>query len=415
MASATTKTLPPDEKITMGTAASRLKKVGFGLGVVGLGAGLALGASAGDGWRRFQHSYLLNFMFVLSIGLGALFFVVLQHLVRAKWSVVVRRLAECLTGAFPVLLLLSLGIVVPLVAGSHALYEWADEAKVATDHVLHAKAGYLNSGFFAVRVAIYFGIWLAISQYFFRTSVAQDASGDARLSERMRVVSAPSMIAFALTTAFAAFDLLMSLHPHWFSTMFGVYYFAGCAISIFAVLLLMTIAMHRSGRLTRAITVEHEHDLGKLLFAFVFFWGYVAFSQFMLIWAANLPEETAFFRPRLDLHTDGGLGWGWVSIVLVVGHFAVPFVGLISRNVKRRWWLVGAWATYMLGMHWIDLFWLVMPAFDPSRVRFHLLDLVLLVGMVGFFLAAVAHHLGRVKLVAVGDPGLGESLKFENM
>lgn len=408
MASASAQ-LPSNEKLTLGAAAGRLKAAGLGLGILGLGAAVVVGGLVGDGWRRFLHSYLLNFTYFLSLALGALFFVVLQHLVRAKWSVTIRRSAECVMGAFPVLLVLSLGIILPVWAGNTSLYLWSNEAVVHADHVLHAKAGYLNPGFFAVRILIYFAFWLGVSHWFFKTSVAQDESGDPRLSERMRVVSAPMMIGFAITTAFASFDLLMSLYPHWFSTIFGVYYFAGSAVGIFALLSLISIAMHRSGRLTHAVTVEHQHDLGKLLFAFVFFWAYIGFSQFMLIWAANLPEETEFFRSRMFEE------WRYVSIALIIGHFAVPFVGIMSRNVKRRWWLLGAWATWMLLMHWVDLYWLVMPAYNHHEIVFNLTDVLCFVGMAGLFLAAVAHQMGKVKLIPVKDPGLAESLRFQNM
>jgi hypothetical protein len=405
MASATPQT---NDKITMGPAAARLKGAGLGLGVLGLGAAVVVGGMVGDGWSRFLHSYLINFAYFLSLALGALFFVILQHLTRARWSVVVRRLAECVMGAFPVLLLLSFGLLLPLWMGNQGLYLWSRPDVVAGDHLLHAKAGYLDPGFFVVRILVCFAIWLGLSRWFFATSVAQDESRDPKLSDRMRVIAGPMMIVFAITTAVAAFDLLMSLYPHWFSTMFGVYYFAGAAVGIFALLSLMTIAMHRSGRLTKSITVEHQHDLGKLLFAFIFFWSYVAFSQFMLIWAGNLPEETEFFRPRMFSE------WRYVSFALIFGHFALPFVGTISRNVKRRWWLLGAAATWMLLMHWVDMFWLVVPAFDHHHIRFHVTDLLCFVGMAGLFLAAVAHQLGRVKLIPVGDPALADSLRFEN-
>jgi hypothetical protein len=412
MASATAQ-LPPNEKITLGPAATRLKLAGTVLGVGGLAAAVLFGALIGDGWRLFFHSYLHNFTFFLSLALGALFFVVLQHLVRAKWSVVVRRLAECVMGAFPVLLLLSLGLILPLWGGNKSLYLWSDPAVVAGDHLLHGKASWLDPGFFAVRILVYFAFWLGVSHFFFKNSVAQDESGDPKLSDRMRVASGPVMIGFALTTAFASFDLLMSLYPHWFSTIFGVYYFAGSAVGIFALLSLMTILLHRSGRLTRTITVEHQHDLGKLLFAFVFFWAYIGFSQFMLIWAANLPEETEFFRSRMFSE------WRWISIALIVGHFAIPFVGIMSRNVKRRWWLLGAWATWMLAMHWVDLFWLVFPAYDHHHIPVGIKGIVMygamLTGMGGLFLVAVVQQMGKVKLVPVRDPGLPESLRFENI
>jgi len=346
--------------------------------------------------------------FFLSISVGALFFVMLQHLTRSVWSVVVRRIAEVLSATFPILGVLFLaGLVLPMVAGNDSLFLWSTEA-AKHDHLIHGKAGWLNVPFFAIRIVIYFVAWTMLSRYFFKKSLEQDESGDSEISERLRVMAAPGLIIFAFATAFAAFDLLMSLDPHWFSTMFGVYFFAGSAISIMAMLALVPMFLQSRGLLKSSITVEHYHDVGKLLFAFVFFWGYIAFSQFMLIWYADLPEETIWYRHRMFT------SWKWLSLVLVFGHFCFPFVGLLTRWTKRRLNLLAGFAIWMLVMHYFDLYWQIMPEYDKSGFVFGLTDITAFIGVGGLFLAAAARVASGVGLVAAGDPRLGESLTFEN-
>lgn len=398
---------PPD-KLTLGPTGLRLKGLGLSAGVLGLAASIVWGLLIGDEMKQFFHSYLFAFTYFLSFALGALFFVLIHHLVSATWSVVVRRLAEIVTGAFPVLFVLMLGLVLPLLAGNDSLYVWINHDVVANDHLLHAKEGYLNAPFFAARMLIYFAVWMALSRYFMKKSVEQDETGDVQVSQKLRAVAGPAVIAYALTTAWAAFDLLMSLTPHWFSTIYGVYYFAGCAISIYCLLAIMSVALQRSGRLTRSITVEHYHDLGKMANAFTLFWAYIAFSQFMLIWAANIPEESVFFRPRM--FTD----WRAWSIALIALHFIIPFVGMMSRHVKRNPVLLSAWAVYMLAVHAFDMFWLIMPALSPEAPTFHLIDLLCLVGVGGLCLFGALSVAGNVKLLAVRDPRLEASLRFVN-
>jgi hypothetical protein len=400
--------LPANERVLLGAAGPRLKMLGLGAGIVCLAAAVTWGALIGDDMRRFMHAYLLAFSYFLSFALGGLFFVLLHHLVGATWSVVVRRLAEILTGAFPVLFLLMLGLVIPLWLGHDSLYKWSDHEEVAQSHLLHAKEGYLNAPFFALRMLIYFTVWMALSRYYLKKSVEQDETGDPVLSRKMRTLSAPAMILFALTTAWAAFDLLMSLMPEWFSTIFGVYYFAGCAISVYALLAIMSFALQRSGRLRTAITVEHYHDLGKMTNAFTLFWAYIGFSQFMLIWAANLPEESIFYRPRMFTE------WKWVSVALILAHFAVPFVGMMSRHIKRNPPVLALWCVYMLAVHLLDLYWVIMPAYSPEEIVVHPIDLLCLAGVGGLFLFGALGVAGNVKLLAMRDPRLPGSLTFIN-
>lgn len=388
----------------LGTTGEKAWRIAGVIGVIFLIAGVAMAMTARDGWRSFFFAYLLAYAFVLSISLGALFFVMLQHLTRAGWSVVVRRLAEGVAAVMPVLAVLFL----PLLAGLHELYHWSNAAAVASEPALRAKSAYLNVPFFVVRWVLYFAVWTLLARLFVRPSLAQDDSGDPELTLAMQRRSAPAMLAFALTTTFAAVDLIMSLDPYWMSTMFGVYFFAGSVVGFFAVLTLAALAAQHFGMLRHVITLEHYHDLGKLLFAFTVFWAYIAFSQYMLIWYTNLPEETKWFMQRQVN------GWEWIGLTLVFGHFLLPFIVLLSRQIKRTPRLLGLAAVWMLAMHAVDLYWMIMPQARPARVALAPIDVAVFLGLAGVWLAAVVLALRNRSLVPEKDPRLAESLAFEN-
>ncbi len=201
----------------------------------------------------------------------------------------------------------------------------------------------------------------------------------------------------------------MSLTPHWFSTAYGVYYFSGAAVAALSAVILLLIALQAHGQLVTTITTEHYHELGKLLFAFIVFWGYIAFSQYMLIWYANMPEETEWYMPR----QEGG--WLAVSLILLFGHLFIPFLGLISRHAKRNKKMLGFWAVWMLVVHWFDMLYLVGPATESPGVLFGLINACCLVGLGLLFLAGVLRLAGDRSLVPTKDPRLGESLGFENL
>ncbi len=393
------------DRLQLGSLARPVVAGGLAVGLFGLGVSGLLAFLSDGGWSRFLHSYLVAFCFFLSLSLGALVFVALQHLTHAGWSVVVRRVAEAI--ALNVVLLLVLAV--PLLVGIGDLYPWADPAVIDHSPLVAGKVGFLNPTFFTLRIVAYFVIWIVLAVAFHRSSVRQDSSGDVNLTHRMQTLAGPAVALFALTTAFAAFDLLMSLEPEWFSTMFGVYYFAGCMVGFFALLPLVLTLIQSTGRMVVAVTAEHYHDLGKFAFAFVVFWAYIAFSQFMLYWYANLPEETHWYMMR---HRDG---WTLIAALLLVGHFVVPFLGLMSRWVKRNRILLSLGAVWILFMHWLDLYWLVMPSVDRLRVPVSLLDLSTMAGIGGLFVAATAIHLRGRSLVPVKDPRIEESLAFENV
>ena len=387
--------------IPAGSGWARLHWIGLAVGVAGVAASYLLGT--GDP-EQFHFSWLVSFLYFLSLGLGAMFFVLVHHATKAGWGIVVRRLAENVMATIPLFVVL----FVPIYLGLEHLFHWSHADAVEHDALLAGKQPFLNSGFFLTRAAVYFVCWTLIALAFRRGSVRQDRNGGEALSRRMVAFSGPGLIVFALTLTFAAFDWIMSLDAHWYSTMFGVYYFAGCLVGIFALMVILAAALSRAGYLEGVVTVEHFHDLGKLLFGFCVFWSYIAFSQYMLIWYANIPEETAFY-----LHRSAG-SWKSMSMFLAWGHFAVPFFFLMPRTIKRKTPLLVLGALWMLFMHLVDLHWLIMPNLHHYDIHLSWLDLSTLLGVGGLFFAVLGWLMQRQALVPVGDPRLAESLSFEN-
>lgn len=393
---------------TLNDAAGSIANTAMIAGVAGMGiAGIV--AMSSDNWTRFFFSYLHNFCFVLSITLGALFFVLIQHLTRSGWSVVVRRLAEIMTTGFiPVAVLFS-PVLLLVLGGSDALFLWNNPETAAADPLIKGKMIYLNSTWFFVRAFAYFAFWILCSRFYLKVSTDQDQSGDPALTLKMERWSALSIILFALTLSFAAIDWIMSLDPHWFSTIIGVYYFANSVVAFFASLAIFIYYLNSKGILAKSINAEHRHDVGKLLYGFNCFWAYIAFSQYLLYWYANIPEETIWFARRQEN------GWEIVSMILIIGHFVIPFLGLMSRTVKRNSKQLFLWSIYLLAMCWIDLYWLIIPEVSPTSPALSLIDIGCFVGMVGFFVFGVFKVSGTQYLVAKQDPRMPESLAFHNI
>ena len=399
--------LRPDE-IHLPSAGKRLFVPALIVGAVAILVSAGIGLT-GDRLGHLLHTYLVSFSFCLSLSLGALFFVDLQHLTRAGWSTAVRRMAEIVAGNLPVLVILFVPFLVVVLAAPDRLFPWAESEAVEHSKLLAGKRPYLNLPFLVVRLIAYFGVWWFLSRFFLKRSCEQDASGDPELTVRMERLSAPGMILIGLTITFASFDLLMSLDPKWYSTIFGVYFFSGSAVGAIALLCLIPVLLQSSGKLKGAVSTEHYHDLGKLLFGFVFFWGYIAFSQYMLIWYGGIPEETSWY-----LHRQEG-GWLYISLLLLFGHFIIPFLGLLSRHTKRHRPVLAFWAGWMLVMHWIDLYWLVMPGFSKEHIPFGILDVTVFIGIASLYFAGILHFARDIPLVPVRDPRLSESIAFENI
>jgi hypothetical protein len=394
------------ERLNLDDAGPRWRLIALAVGGIGLVGGFVAAGGLEGGWRQFWHSWLANAAFFTSLALGALFFTLIQHLTRAGWSVVVRRFAEIVAGnvIVPCLFLLA-----PIVYKLSEVFPWADPAVAHGDPLVEAKLGYLNPTFFLIRTAVYFAIWGVLSRWFLARSTEQDATGDPELTVRMQRWAAPGTLLFALTVTFFSFDWLMSLKPQWFSTIFGVYFFAGCIVGFFALLPLISMLVQRAGRIRGLIHDEHYHDMGKLVFAFIVFWAYIGFSQFMLMWYANLPEETVWYAYRMN---DT---WANVSWLMLFGHFVAPFFLLMSRHLKRRKPVLALGACWMLAMHWMDLYWIVMPQAFPDRLPFSIVDGALFLGMGGLFAAAALGRMSSRALVPQKDPRLAESIRFENI
>ncbi len=376
-----------------GSGWRRLFPVALVLGIIGVGASFAL---KGSDPKQFYFSWLVAFLYFLSLSLGALFFVLVHYATKAGWGIVLRRIVEHIMAALPLFALLA----IPLAMGIHDLYHWSHAEEVAHDPILQSKEGYLNSEFFLIRMVIYLGAWTLLAIWYGRTSRKQDESGDPQLTRNLIFTSGPAIIIFALTLTFAAFDWIMSLDPHWYSTIFGVYFFAGSLVGVFSLTVLLTSLLNRAGYLRDVVTVDHFHDLGKLMFAFTVFWAYIGFSQYFLIWYANIPEETLWYMHRLHG------GWKSVTLLLAIGHFAVPFLFLMPRTIKRRGPFLILGALWMLVIHLVDIYWLVMPNHHHEGPHLGLLDVTTFLGVGGLFLAVVGWSLRGRWLVPVRDPRL---------
>jgi len=401
-------TTSPDSPETLG----RLGNCAPGLlvaGVIGIGLTAAIEFMSERGSAGFFHRYLFAFSVCLTISLGSLFFVLVQHLTKAGWSASVRRIAEILSLGTVPLAVLFLPILLSVLMGSHALFEWNDPEAVEHSSLLAGKSGYLNAGFFAMRAVVYFAVWILLTRLFVGTSLRQDVIGSPDLTSQMEGWSAPGTLAFSLTSSFAAIDWLMSLAPEWFSTIFGVYIFAGSLVSCFATMSLMVLWLKSRGFMAKAVTVEHQHDLGKLLFAFTCFWAYIAFSQYFLIWYANIPEETVWYKWRLTP------AWAPVSVFLAVGHFVLPFVFFMSRHIKRNSYLLAFWAIWILTMHCVDLYWVIMPQLSSETLTLSISDLTALVGVFGVWSGTIWLLAKDYPVVALSDPRLPEALAFKNL
>ncbi len=461
-------------------------KIALGVGILGVGISIGAGAMGGEHsalHERFAFSYLFAFQVTLSIALGSVFFILIQHLSSAGWSVTVRRTAEFLASGLVVMAVL----FIPVWLCKGTLYPWwnaenapaehhasnevvgtttltshqthgddqvkepehgehagqgehaghhgdhaegavkhdhatghdpNDEALEAEEHHLLAKKRWwLNHDFFNGRAVLYFLVWAFLGWTLYKRSVDQDKAKDFKTTNFLKAFSTIGTILFALSLTFAGVDWIMSLQPMWFSTIFGVYLFAGSFVAALATIILVTLGLRKSGVLLKEITVEHYHDLGKLMFGFNVFWAYIAFSQMMLIWYAGLPEETPFYHIRWftdEVHHKAS-GWQTVSLALLGLHFAAPFVFLISRNIKRRLQLLGVGAALILTMHIVDIYWLIFP---NLRERFEVsllwLDIAALIGVASLYFAFVLHRMTKNALIPIGDPRLARALTFEN-
>jgi hypothetical protein len=370
----------------------------FGVGVVGL---LASGVGYFLEHDQFFFSYLVSFTFFSSIALASLFFVMLQHLTRSEWSAVLRRIPETISSNIWIWGL----FIIPILLGMHSLYHWTHAEAVAHDPVLQGKQPYLNTTFFIVRQFIYFGLWSFLGYRMYKKSVEMDETGDWGLQTLLRRTSGPGLFFFGITLAFASFDWLMALDPHWYSTIFGVYYFAMSFQGLFAALILIVFFLWKKGLLTNTIQKGHIYDLGVQMFGFTVFYAYIAFSQFLLIYYANIPEETVWFLERLSG------GYEYLAYFYLFGRFVIPFVVLLPKWTKSVPKIVGTVSALILVSHLVELYWIVMPVLNHHGFHFNWMTLTSFLGLGGIFFGLFFYRFKQNKMVPINDPKLGDSLK----
>lgn len=370
----------------------------IGLAIIGIiGLTVSIFMDPQRGWTAF----LLNHFFFLSLALGGLFICAIQYLTSAMWSAPIRRLSESFSAYLPVVLL---GFALIAAFGVPHLFEWSHSEVVKGDPILEHKASYLNVTFFVIRNLVAIALWFFFAKKLVGNSVAQDANGDIAYTNKNKVLAPMFVVVFALTFTMVAIDLLMSLDPHWFSTMFGVYAFAGLFTSSLSLTTIFAIKLRRNGILKDIVNENHLHDLGKFMFAFTIFWAYIAFSQFMLIWYANLPEETMYFMHRFEGN------WKYITVFLLVGKFIVPFFALLPREAKRDEGRLMKVAYWILFAQWIDLIWIIQPEFFKDGPRIGLPEVAGLAAFAGLFGFLVTRFLSKNNVVAIGDPKLEEAV-----
>jgi hypothetical protein len=373
------------------------------LGIIAFVALALCGAGAAIDPKQFSYSWLFAFAFFFTLCAGCFFWTIVHYAVDAEWTVVVRRQLENIA----VLVAIVAIFFIPIFLLRHHLYDWMSIPQ-GTEEKLDSKRAYLNLNFFVLRAVFFLGFFIVASQLLKRFSVRQDKDGNPKFTIWLRKVSFASLPLFALCLTFGAYDWLLGLQYKWFSTMFGVYIFAGAAGSSMSLLVLVITALHKAGYLKNVVTLEHYHIMGKWMFAFCVFWAYIGFGQYMLIWYANMPEETQYFLVR---NTES---WWYLSMLLVFGRFFGPFGILLLQSIKKHpnqlCWVAG-WIVFM---QLLDMYLVVLPALHGTGVHVSLWDFAALIAMGATLAFAYLRIVGKTSLFPVRDPRLIESLKLVN-
>lgn len=349
---------------------------------------------------QFFFSYLASFAFFASISLGCLFFVMLHHITRSEYGVTLRRIPETFSANMYVFGLL----FIPVIIGVEHLYLWTNEELLASDTLIAGKTPYLNIPFFIARNILYFSVWGYLGHKLYKNSVTMDRTGDWGLDTAQRKVSGPGIFIFGFTIAFAAFDWMMSLDPPWFSTMFGVYYFSMSFQVFFAVVILMVLFLHRKGLLVNTIRLPHLTDMSRMLFGFTAFYAYIAFSQFFLIYYANIPEETLWYYHRMEGN------WTMFTWLLLFGRFVIPFILMLPAAAKSNMKLVGTLSAWIVVMHFIEIYWIVMPTLHHHGIHIHWMDVTTFLAIGGVVFGLFFNKFRKNNMVANHDPKLEASL-----
>jgi hypothetical protein len=376
---------------------SGLRRAALVAGALGV---LALLAGAFVSPEQFFRSYLYGYVYWVGFGIGCLGIVMIYHLTGGGWGVAIRRLLEAGAGTLPLMAVL----FVPLLFGLHDIYEWTHTDVMTADEVLRLKMPYLNAPFFIARAAVYFAAWTALVYFLTRWSDEQDRTGDPSFAISMRKLSGAGIVLLAFTVTFAVFDWVMSLDPHWFSTIFGMLFLAGQGLGAMAFVIAIAYLLSRRAEFARVLAPTILNDLGNLLLAFVMVWAYLSFSQLLIIWAGNLPEEIPWYLNRI------AGGWNVIAMALAVFYFAVPFFVLLSRNNKRQHRRLATIAAAIVVVRLLDVFFLIMPEFYKGKLGVHWLDVAAIVGIGGLWITMFLWRLGARPLLAPNDPELAPAL-----
>jgi len=346
--------------------------------------------------QLFFQAYLVGFTFWAGIAIGSLALLMLQHLTGGGWGLVIRRVLEASTRTLPLVVLL----FIPIIIGSHSLYEWTHPEVLEEHPVIKFKERYLNLPFFTVRAVIYLGVWLLLAYLLNKWSLEQDRTGDRKLATNMRLLSGPGMVLLIFSVTFAGIDWFMSLEPEWFSTIYGLIYVASWGLSALAFTIAVMAWLSKEAPLNRIVAPLHFQDLGKLLLAMVMLWAYFAFSQYLIIWSGNLPEEIEYYLIRIHG------AWGAIIVTVALLHFGAPFLFLLSRNLKRDPHKLVFVALLVLVMRVIDLLWMLLPAFtrDYFSPKHLLFAIVSTIGVGGLWLWFFFRELGKRALIPINDP-----------
>jgi hypothetical protein len=379
----------------------RVQRIAFICGASGLALAFLFSFHSAGSRVQFFRSYLFAFVFWLSIPLGCQAILMLHHLTGGWWGYPIRRLLEAGTRTLAVMAILFL----PVLAGMRELYAWARPADVAVDPLLQYKRPFLNPGFVTVRAIIYFAIWIGLAHMLNKWSREQDETGDPAIEGRFEALSGPGLILWGVAITFGSIDWVMSLEPHWFSTIYGMLFMIVAALTAMSFVIFVLRRLSDFEPLREAVTAAQFNDLGNLMLTFVMLWAYLAYSQFLIIWSGNLKEEIPWYVTR----AVGG--WGGVAVVLMVLHFALPFLLLLQRGMKRRLARLSLVAGILIVLSLLDVYWLVMPAFEPNSPRVHPSDILAVLGIGGVWVGTYFWQLAKMPLLPLHDPRFAEGLE----
>jgi hypothetical protein len=348
---------------------------------------------------QFYRSYLWSYIYVVALAVGPLAWLMLQFVTGGAWGLVIRRPCEAAARTLPLVALM----FVPILIGINNLYPWAHPAH-KDENLIH-KAPFLNVPFFLIRAAVYLGGWMLLSWWLNRNSAIEDERGHDVVHGKFGRLAAPGLIFWGFSVTFMSIDWVMSVDPTWFSTIFGLLFMASQGLTSMAFLITLMVVLSFQRPMSEVLTPRHLHDLGKLLLALVMVWAYFSFSQFLIIWAGNLPEEIPWYLIRLN-H-----GWGWVALLLVFGHFALPFALLLSRDLKRNFKLLRGIALFILCIRCVDLFWMVAPFYRTKSFGLSWMDITMPIGLIGLWLAYFLTQLEKRPLMPLNAPHLAEVME----